>query len=271
MRPPRRWVQWVMLTAVLIAPVIVFFVLQATISETRSGSVDEVWFVNTDDGPRLIARDQIAVGSERAVKLRHRLAMVDLTTGARVARRKVDAALTFVGASPAGLWFRRKGEESDLHVRSVRTLERLSSRDSPPPNSSPRPSDARPVTSEVTLDGSNSLFATASRIVHSSGRILDGGEFVDSAFLVDAATGQPLTFVEPSSALVVSRAGDGLALTRLAADGAKLWRAQMPRQRSVRAASRVGEVVVVITSGVARDFALAIDLQTGATRWVHHF
>jgi hypothetical protein len=52
-----------------------------------------------------------------------------------------------------------------------------------------------------------------------------------------------------------------------------VWLTPLERQRVIRAASRVGEVVVVVvvTSGAARDFAVAVDARSGKTQWVHHF
>lgn len=258
---PDRKKLWgrIVLGAVLIVPVIVFFVLQAFIGATRSGTVEEVWFVRSEGGPRLVARDQIAVGSERSVKIRHRLALVDLSSGERVARRKVDAALELVRADPSGLWFRRKGDGGDLHLRSAQTLERIDARGAAPPAAPPRAAEPdAPTLREVTLPG-------GARVA------LDAARYPDGSFVTGDRTAAPLLFTDPPSALAVWREGDRLDVARVSAQGAEVWRAALENQRSVRTAAKVGEVVVLITSGAARDFAISLDAHTGATKWVHHF
>jgi hypothetical protein len=244
--------QGLVLALVLLAPVAAFLALQAIIGITRSGSVEEVWFVHPGGAPRLVARDRIAVGSERAFWWRDRLTLVDLLTGERLARRKVDAPLELVAEAAEALWFRRR-DGGDLHARSSRTLERLELATPPPAPNVRAPAD--PAMRAATLPDGSRLAPPSS----------------DSFFLADGSEGGAIAWGDPPSALIVSHVEDGLVLSRIARDGRALWRAPLQRQRSVRAATRVGEVVVLITSGVARDFAVALDGRTGQIRWVHYF
>jgi hypothetical protein len=252
-----RRIQRVVLALVLLAPLAAFFGLQAVIGATRSGSVGEVWFLRTADGPRLVARDEIAVGSERSVKLRHRLVLVDLTSGERLARRKVGAPLELVGATSEVLWFRDRRDGSDLHARSARTLERLDAAGVMPTLTPIRAPPAEAL-SVATLPGGVRIDAP---------RAEDPQAFL----LPDSATGELIAFTDPPSVLAVTHGVDGLLLSRIEDGGPPVWRVPLERQRGIRAASRVGEVVVLITSGAARDFAVAVDAGTGQTRWVHHF
>lgn len=244
--------QQLFLALLLAAPVAAFFALQAIIGVTRSGTLDEVWFVGGGSARRLLARDRIAVGSERSHRWRYRLALMDLATGERLARRKVDAPLELVGETPEALWFRRQ-DGADLHPRSPDTLERIAL-EIPPPAPSRR-ATIDPVLRTGTLPDNTRLAPPSA----------------DSFFLAEGGTGVPITWADPPSALAVSPAEDGLLLSRIASDGRRVWRAPLRHQRAIRAATRVGEVVVVITSGVARDFAVALDARTGETRWVHYF
>jgi hypothetical protein len=246
-------IQRLFLVLVLLAPVVAFFALQSIIGTTRSGSVEELWFVRVGGSPRLVARDRIAVGSQRSFRWQHRLTLLDLTTGERLARRKVDAPLELVGETPEALWFRQRNG-SDLQARSPKTLERFEPRTAPPPVAG-RHSSPDPAAPAATL-------ADGTRIAAPS---------ADSFLLADATTGEAIAWSDPPSALAVSHTAERLLLSRVESDGRALWRAPLERQRAIRAAARVGEVVVVITSGVARDFAVALDARTGETKWVHHF
>jgi hypothetical protein len=247
-----RRVQGIVLALLLLAPVAAFFGLQSIIGVTRSGTVEELWFVRANGTPRLVARDRIAVGSERSFRWRDRLTLVDLATGERLARRKVEAPLELLGQTAGALWFRRK-DGSDVHARSPKTLERLALGIAPPLSIARAPAD--PAARAAPLPGGSHLALPSP----------------DSFFLGDAITGEAITWGDPPSAMVVLPAAQGLLLSRLTADGRALWRSPLERQRAIRAATRVGEVVVVITSGVARDFAVAIDGRTGETRWVQYF
>ena len=247
-----RRVQGVVRALVLLAPVAAFFALQSIIGVTRSGTVEEIWFVRVEGAPRLVVRDRIAVGSERSFRWRDRLTLMDLATGERLARSKVDAPLELMGESAEALWFRRK-DGSDVHARSPQTLERLPLRAASPAAGGRAPAD--PAVQVATLPDGSRLAPPSP----------------DSFFLGDASTGEAIVWGDPPSALLVSPDAHGLLLTRVTGDGRTLWRAPLERQRSIRGATRVGEVVVVITSGVARDFAVAIDGRTGQTRWVQYF
>lgn len=250
----------IILGLVLLAPVVAFFALQSIIGATRSGSLEEVWFVRTQGGPMLVARDRIAVGTQRSVSWRDRLVLVDLATGRRLARRKVDAPLQLIDASDEALWFQRP-DGSDLQARSARTLERFQPRGaSPKPSGGSRRSRAPGLPAATLPDGS--------RVAAPDG----GAASPEKSFLLaDAITGEAISLSDPPSALAVTPVPDGLVLSRIQGDGGTVWRALLERQRAVRAAAHVGDVVVVITSGPARDFAVSVEARTGKTRWVHHF
>ncbi|MGA9525049.1 MAG: hypothetical protein WBV82_26555, partial [Myxococcaceae bacterium] len=124
-RTLRPWVSKLLVTVILAVPVAVFFVMQAVTFYTRSGSLEDVWFIEGPNGPALLARDVIVVGTEKAATLKNRLSLVDLRSGDRLVRDRVEDALEFLGQNASGLWFQRRTLGGDVHVRNARSLERL--------------------------------------------------------------------------------------------------------------------------------------------------
>lgn len=285
-RARRRWVNRLIVLLVIVVPIVVFFVLQAVAVWTRSGSVDEVWFVDSSAGPRLVARDQIVVGVEASAQRRFRLALVDARSGERLAREKMDVALELAGTTPDTLWFQQKHGQGGLHARSPQTLERLDVPTSAAPP--PRSYTADPLTDEVVLPQGDRFRAvrSASGAIEDAGvaatddvdataNALDPALFTEPGIVVDQPTGKPLLLENPVSFLVSHRLPSeprgALRLSRVDASGKPLWTATLERQRALRAAHEVEGQVVLVSAGPARDFAIALDAQSGQTRWVHSF
>ena len=122
--PPlrRRWVNAIIIFAILVLPVLAFIALQMWAAYTRSGTIDEVWFADTADGPRIIGRDQIVTGMQEQPTLRDRLVLVDASNGKRLARERVDKAMRFLRSGPEGLWFCEKHGCQTHEARDANTL-----------------------------------------------------------------------------------------------------------------------------------------------------
>lgn len=269
----RVWVNRLVLFLLFALPLGLFVATQGFSNYTRSGNVDDVWFAQTPQGPRLIATDRIVVGTEKAAKVRHRLVVVDVKSGDRIARERLDQGVEFLDASPSGLWFWRKHDRADPHLRDPQTLNRI-----PAPPTQPPPTTAAPAHdafgTQVTLPGGITWVSAdaADAGVAAGARVLDAQRFPGGFILVDARSGQPLVLEGPSFLVAYRGEVPGvLRVSRLSSEGEPRWSADLLRQRSVRTASVLEDTLVVVSSGAARDFALAFGVEDGKQRWVHNF
>jgi hypothetical protein len=106
-------------------------------------------------------------------------------------------------------------------------------------------------------------------------KIPEPGRFNQGEWLLDAG-GQPLRLASPDSVVAVykdpSTKGGPILVSRVATgDGRILWTAKLERQRGLRAARQLDDQLVLVTAGAARDFAVALDVANGKTRWVYFF
>ncbi len=266
-----------LVTGIVAVPVAVFFVLQALTVYTRSGSLEDVWFIDGPNGPALLARDVIVVGTEKAASLKNRLSIVDLKSGERLVRDRVEDALEFLGQDASGLWFQRRKLGGDVHARSASSLERLEGVAARPPSETgiKTPAPTAPIPG---APGPLQLQANPVPAAATGGAALTVPQperFKSGEWLVDER-GQPLKLGGPESIIAVypeqaDQLGQFFVSRVSLSDGQILWTAKLERQRALRAARQVGDQFVLVTSGAARDFAIALDSATGETRWVHHF
>lgn len=273
-----RWLNRLLVTLIVLVPIAVFVTLETVVATKRAGSIDDVWFVDTAAGPRIVGRDQITTGTEGNARVRHRLVMVDARTGERIVREKVDRALDLVGVSDAGLWFRPKHGGGDVHLRDAQTLQQLSADASQAPAASPESEGRQPLALADLVEVQGKTYVAQAGKVNDAGL---GGTLLteglsDPAFVLDSSTQAPIVLNDPPSLLVSHREPDAgghpsLRLSRVGLDGKTIWKARLERQRLVRFAHVTDGNVVLVTAGAARDFAVSLDLATGATRWVHHF
>jgi hypothetical protein len=275
-----RWSNRLIVFAILALPIAAFFVLQAISAYTRAGSVAKVWFVSDATGrPLALALDGIGVGArlrlpdgtqvERGARTVWRLVAVDLRTGTRLSRETVPRELELFAATEEAFWFRNLADGGDPHPRHPRTLVRL-------PGQRPVPSQHLPAPPRPLVD----RVRRAGEVV--SAQALDPAKYPGAGFLLDARTGGPvepgpgedLLVVHPEGAASAAgrTAGDErLFVVRLGPDGQARWRTPLERQRAVLGATRVGNSLVVVTGGAARDFAFSLSLATGEMQWVHSF
>lgn len=267
----RRWVNTALVAALVILPIILYFILEQVAVYTRSGSVDAVWFADTPAGPRMIARDQIVAGTEREAKVRNRLVLVDASNGERIAREGVPTQLDLVSVGENALWFKHHLGKPELEARDWDTLELVDHPAGAAPHAVKRPPED-PIKGVVTL-GSQELAVEGADA--GAAKVLDPAHFKEAGFLADEATGEAIVLGSPQSVVVVHKPEDNmpdvLLVSRLGADLQPLWTAKLERQRSVRAAHVIGDTLIVVVSGAARDFAVALDVKDGRTKWVHHF
>ncbi|MBX5484135.1 MAG: hypothetical protein IRZ16_20100 [Myxococcaceae bacterium] len=259
--PPRRrrWVNLTIIAVVVALPIAMFVLLQVMAAYTRSGTIDEVWFADTDRGPRIIGRDQVVTGTEARPTVRNRLVLVDARRGERIAREHVPVPMRFLDVQGGALWFAPRHGTGNIEARDPDTLRLL-------PNASREPSRVEPSPAVDPLVP----------VVDLGGRRLDAsaGAFTSAGFLRDQVTGAPIV-LDGKAALVIHRPPEDpqstLLVSRVESDLKPVWTARLERQRAVRAAHVVDGAVVIVTSGAARDFAIAVDLSSGRTRWVHYF
>lgn len=266
--PPRRpWLNRLIVFLIFALPIGLFFATQAISNYTRSGSVDQVWFIQTREGPRMLSRDRIAVGTEKSAKVINRLSLVDARNGDRLTRERLEVAFDYAGLfdpgadQKGGLWFRRKADGGDPHLRDLDSLDRMRTPAGATPPEKAAPTFP-PFASEVVLP-SGAHWTTAQNTAN----------WVEPQVLVDSTSGNPIVLANPVSFLVLHK-GDqpGLLLvSRVGEDLEPVWTARLERQRAVMSAAVLEDALIVVSSGVARDFAIALGLADGKTRWVHHF
>ena len=271
----RQWKNRIIILLVIAAPIAAFVALQAAAAYTRAGTVDAVWFADTRAGPRIVARDQIVAGTERAATVRDRLVLVDASNGERIAREKVEAQMDFVGAVENALWFKRRHGAAQFSAFDATTLDQLEHPAGAAPAGPARPLEFA-LTSTATIAGERVRVESVEDAGSEDARLLDPAQYIEASFLVDEPTSAPISLDGPASAVVVHRPASGdvrntILVSRIGADLKPLWTATLDRQRHVRAAHVVGNTLVIATSGVARDFAVALDLKDGHTVWVHYF
>ncbi len=274
-RPLRPWTSKLLVSLIVAVPVAMFFVMQAVTVYTRSGSLEDVWFIDGANGPALLARDVIVVGTEKDAKLRNRLSVVDLQNGERLTREKVEEALEFLGQDGSGLWFQRRTLGGDVHVRHASTLERLDATGARAPAETAQKTPA-PTASIPGAPGAVNLQPTLAAANGAAPLAVPQPErFKSGEWLLDGR-GQPLKLSGPDSIIAVyPEPSDDLGrilVSRVSlVDGRILWTAKLERQRGLRAARELGDQLVLVTAGAARDFAIALDSATGENRWVYHF
>lgn len=259
-RERKPWVNRLIVLLLVTAPLVMWFVLQTVVMETRAGNVDEVWFADTAAGPLLVSRDSVVVGTEHAAKRRFRVAVVDLRTGERLAREKVDGMLDLAGVSEGALWFRdRKQTDGALHARAPTTLEPLEKASGTPAKKVEERKGFVPLKPEVEVPGIGPVKPS-----------FNAGEV-----LLDSTTTAPIVLEEPRSYVVVHRPEEPgtskFLVSRVSAEGKTLWTEPLDRQRWLRAAHVADGKLVIVTAGIARDFAIALDVKTGAKQWIHNF
>lgn len=260
--PPRRrpWLNRLIVFLIFALPVALFFVTQTISNRTRSGSVDEVWFVQTNDGPRVLARDRIVAGTQQSAKVIHRLAVIDARNGDRLARERTEDALDLAGVAESGFWMRRKGDGGDAHLRSFDSLERLAAPAGATPPSGVAPTSL-PFGTEVTVGATTHTNASLQ------------GSFTEAQILEDANTGEPIVLGDPASFFLLHQAPEPgvLLISRVGEDGKALWTARLERQRTLTRVAVLEDLLVAISAGAARDFGIGLGLADGKQRWVHHF
>lgn len=260
------WVNRALLAFVFGLPILVFIGIQFASAYTRSGTIDEVWFANTADGPRIVGRDQIVSGTRNKPTLRNRLVVVDARDGERLAREHVQRPNRLLAVTTEGLWFCEQHGCADVHLRDPNTLARVNTAASPPAANPEPPKDPLVFAVEV---GGQRLEA-----VRAEDGITAVGTLRAAAFLIDEVTNQPIT-LDGASAVVVHRPADDLnntlLVSRVGLDLKPLWTAKLERQRAIRGAHLVGDALVLVTSGAARDFAISINVANGQRNWVHYF
>lgn len=261
--PPRRpWVNRLLVFLIFALPLALFYVTQTISNRTRSGSVDEVWFVQTKSGPRVLARDRIVAGTQQSAKVIHRLAVIDARTGDRLARERTEEPLDLAGVAESGFWLRRKSDGGDAHLRDFGSLERI-----------PAPANATPPSGVAPTFLPFGTEVTVGAVTHTNASLQTSGTFTEPQILEDANTGEPIVLKDPASFFVLHKPPEPgvLLISRVGEDGKPLWTARLERQRTLTRVAVLDDLLVAISAGAARDFGIGLGLADGKERWVHHF
>lgn len=265
---------------ILALPVAAFLLIQVLATRAQPGQLLDVRLVTSPQGHPVAvgiatvqsgARIRMMDGSniEQRVQLKKRLVQLDLRSGEWIARETVDRELELFGVTEAAFWFRERGgaAEGEPKPRDPLTLQ-------PQPGDPPVPSRGLPPRPAALSEGFT--LPDGQRVITAE---LGGKDLHAPKILFDERTGSPFSTGTDGEYLLVAggqrgvrnETEDVLYLVRVGVDGEEKWRTRLALQRHVWGATRVKDQVVIVTGGMARDFAFSVSLADGKVEWVEGF